>query len=66
MKNLLFEPIAIGGLEVKNRIFMPAMHLNMCRNFEVTERLLAFYAERARGGAGMIQHVEHGGVAHHD
>jgi 2,4-dienoyl-CoA reductase (NADPH2) len=54
MKDLLFEPIAIGGLEVKNRIFMPAMHLNMCRNFEVTERLLAFYAERVRGGAGMI------------
>ncbi len=54
MKDLLFEPITIGGLEVKNRIFMPAMHLNMCRNFEVTDRLLAFYAERARGGVGMI------------
>jgi 2,4-dienoyl-CoA reductase (NADPH2) len=47
MKDLLFEPITLGGLEVKNRIFMPAMHLNMCRNFKVTERLLAFYAERA-------------------
>ncbi|HEX9872933.1 MAG TPA: FAD-dependent oxidoreductase, partial [Deferrimonas sp.] len=54
MKDLLFEPITIAGLEVKNRIFMPAMHLNMCRNFEVTDRLVAFYAERARGGAGMI------------
>ena len=54
MRDLLFQPIVINGMEVKNRIFMPAMHLNMCRNFEVSERLLAFYAERGRGGAGMI------------
>ncbi len=54
MTDLLFEPIAIGSLNLKNRIFMPAMHLNMCSNFEVTDRLVAFYAERARGGVGMI------------
>jgi 2,4-dienoyl-CoA reductase (NADPH2) len=30
------------------------MHMNMCRNFEVTDPLIDFYAERARGGAGMI------------
>jgi 2,4-dienoyl-CoA reductase (NADPH2) len=54
MKDLLFEPIRIGGLEVKNRILMPAMHLNMARNQEVTDPLVDFYAERARGGAGMI------------
>ena len=50
----LFQPIAINAMEVKNRIFMPAMHLNMARNFAVTDRLVDFYAERARGGAGMI------------
>jgi 2,4-dienoyl-CoA reductase (NADPH2) len=50
----LFEPIKINQLEVANRIYMPAMHLNMCRNYQVTEQLLAFYAERAQGGAGMI------------
>ncbi len=54
MNDLLFQPITINGLEVKNRIFMPAMHLNMCRNFQVTDRIVDFYAERARGGAGMI------------
>ena len=54
MQDLLFEPITIGTLTLKNRIMMPAMHLNMCRNFKVTERLQAFYAERARGGAGLI------------
>ncbi len=50
----LFEPIAINRMVVKNRIFMPAMHLNMAGNYAVGDRLLDFYAERARGGAGMI------------
>ncbi len=50
----LFKPIIINGMEVKNRIYMPAMHLGMARNFEVTDQLAEFYAERARGGAGAI------------
>lgn len=50
----LFQPITINGLQVKNRIYMPAMHMNMARKFVVTDQLVAFYAERARGGAGMI------------
>jgi 2,4-dienoyl-CoA reductase (NADPH2) len=54
MKDLLFEPIIINKLEIKNRIYMPAMHLGMADNFEVTDRLVDFYAERARGGAGAI------------
>jgi 2,4-dienoyl-CoA reductase (NADPH2) len=54
MRDPLFEPIVINRLEVKNRIYMPAMHMNMAENFEVTDRLVEFYAERARGGAGMI------------
>jgi 2,4-dienoyl-CoA reductase (NADPH2) len=54
MKDSLFEPITINSLEIKNRIYMPAMHLGMAAEFEVTDRLVEFYAERARGGAGMI------------
>lgn len=54
MTDPLFQPIAINGMTVKNRILMPAMHLNMARNFAVTDRLVDFYAERARGGAGLI------------
>lgn len=54
MTDPLFEPILIGGMQVKNRIFMPAMHMNMAANYAVTDRLTEFYAERARGGAGMI------------
>ncbi|MDM8535679.1 FAD-dependent oxidoreductase [Desulfobacterales bacterium HSG17] len=54
MQDHLFEPIQIGNLSIKNRIYLPAMHMGMADNFSVTERLTAFYAERARGGAGMI------------
>ncbi|MBI5115482.1 FAD-dependent oxidoreductase [Candidatus Poribacteria bacterium] len=54
MKDLIFEPIRINKLEIKNRIYMPAMHLGMAADFEVTDQITSFYAERARGGAGMI------------
>lgn len=54
MIDTLFQPITINRMEVKNRIFMPAMHLNMAENYAVGDRLVDFYAERARGGAGMI------------
>ncbi|MCX7822321.1 MAG: FAD-dependent oxidoreductase [Syntrophobacterales bacterium] len=53
-KDPLFEPITIHGLEIRNRIFMPAMHLNMAKNYFVTDRIVAFYDERAKGGAGFI------------
>ena len=50
----LFQGIAIGPVALKNRLFMPAMHLNMCRDFKVTSQLLEFYRERAKGGVGLI------------
>lgn len=54
MTDPLFQPILINTMQVKNRIFMPAMHMNMAGNYAVTDRLVDFYAERAKGGAGMI------------
>jgi 2,4-dienoyl-CoA reductase (NADPH2) len=54
MKDLLFQPVTINRLEVKNRIYLPAMHLGMAVDFQVTDQLIAFYAERAKGGVGMI------------
>jgi 2,4-dienoyl-CoA reductase (NADPH2) len=54
MSDPLFQKIQIGRLTLKNRIYMPAMHLNMATDFQVTDRLVNFYAERARGGAAMI------------
>lgn len=54
MTDPLFQPITINGMTVRNRIYLPAMHLGMAVNFEVTDQLINFYAERAKGGAGMI------------
>jgi 2,4-dienoyl-CoA reductase (NADPH2) len=54
MQDPLFQPIRINRMVVKNRIYLPAMHMNMATDFEVTEQLVEFYAERARGGAGLI------------
>lgn len=47
----LFEPISIRGMEVRNRIVYPAIQMNMGLT---NRRARAFYAERARGGAGLI------------
>ncbi|GAB6096051.1 FAD-dependent oxidoreductase [Desulfatiferula olefinivorans] len=54
MNDPLFESIQINQLRLKNRIYLPAMHLGMADQFQVTDRLVDFYVERARGGAGMI------------
>ncbi len=50
----LFEPLRLNDLAIKNRIYMPAMHLGMAANFQVTDQLVDFYDARARGGAGCI------------
>ncbi len=54
MNDPILEPIKIGNLTLKNRIYLPAMHLNMAVDYEVTDQLIDFYAERAKGGAAMI------------
>jgi 2,4-dienoyl-CoA reductase (NADPH2) len=53
-KDPLFVPVKIGNLELENRIYLPAMHLGMADNYEVTQRIEDFYHERALGGAGLI------------
>lgn len=54
MKDPIFEPIIINTLTIKNRLYLPAMHLGMANEFKVTDQILNFYAHRAQGGAGMI------------
>jgi 2,4-dienoyl-CoA reductase (NADPH2) len=49
----LFSPITIQNMALKNRIVMTAMHLGYTPQGEVTDQLVNFYAERARGGAGL-------------
>lgn len=51
----LFQPGMIGGLEVKNRIVMPAMGFRVATpEGHVTRRMIDYYAERAEGGVGLI------------
>jgi 2,4-dienoyl-CoA reductase-like NADH-dependent reductase (Old Yellow Enzyme family)/thioredoxin reductase len=50
----LFSPIRINSMALKNRIVMTAMHLGYTPGGKVTDRLVEFYAQRARGGAGLI------------
>ncbi|HNY65674.1 MAG TPA: FAD-dependent oxidoreductase [Deltaproteobacteria bacterium] len=51
----LFEPGVIGKMRVKNRIVMPPMATNYAGpSGEATDRLIRYYAERAKGGAGLI------------
>jgi 2,4-dienoyl-CoA reductase (NADPH2) len=51
---LLFSPVQINGMLLKNRIVMTAMHLGYTRGGEVTDRLVEFYTLRASGGVGLI------------
>jgi 2,4-dienoyl-CoA reductase-like NADH-dependent reductase (Old Yellow Enzyme family)/thioredoxin reductase len=51
----LFEPASIGVLTLKNRIVMPAMAtLFGERGGRTSSGLVAYYARRARGGAGLV------------
>lgn len=51
----LFTPIRIGKMEVKNRIVMPPMTSNFANETgAVNQRVIDYYAERAKGGAGLI------------
>jgi 2,4-dienoyl-CoA reductase-like NADH-dependent reductase (Old Yellow Enzyme family)/thioredoxin reductase len=51
----LFSPLTIGNLELRNRIVMPAMGTRYpTYGGKVTDRLIHYYAERAKGGVGLI------------
>ncbi len=50
----LFQPIKIGTMDLKNRVVMPAMHLSYTMDGSINEQTINFYAERAKGGAGLI------------
>lgn len=66
LKNL-FSPIKIGPIELKNRIVMPPMVTGFAGpDWGVTDRLISYHVERAKGGVGMIivesNSVDAGGV----
>ena len=50
----LFTPLDLGFVTLPNRILMGSMHTGLETRPDGMQRLAAFYAERARGGAGLI------------
>ncbi|MFZ5633513.1 MAG: hypothetical protein ACOY40_11760 [Bacillota bacterium] len=53
--SVLFSPLEIKGLRFKNRIvFPPITTCFATHKAEVTEKMMNYYAERARGGAAML------------
>jgi len=50
----LFRPLDLGSVRLPNRILMGSMHTGLEARPDGMERLAAFYAERARGGAALL------------
>ncbi|MFC6169509.1 oxidoreductase [Loigolactobacillus jiayinensis] len=51
----LFQSGRIGKLALKNHVVMPAMGVSLARtNGEASDDIIRYYAERARGGVGLI------------
>ena len=50
----LWSPLRIGPVTVKNRIVFSAHLTNYAEGGRPTEQHAAYYAERAKGGAGLI------------
>lgn len=51
----MFAPGRIANLELKNRIVMPAMGCSLAEHSgEAGPRIIKYYADRAKGGAGLI------------
>jgi 2,4-dienoyl-CoA reductase (NADPH2) len=55
----LWSPLRIGPVTVKNRIVFSAHLTNYAEGGRPTEQHAAYYAERAKGGAGLIITEEH-------
>lgn len=50
----LFSPLDLGFTTLRNRVVMGSMHTGLEDRAKHIGRLAEFYAERARGGAGLI------------
>ncbi len=59
----LLAPMDLGFTTLKNRVLMGSMHVGLEEAKDGFERMAAFYAERARGGVGLIVT---GGIAPND
>ena len=50
----LMSKISVGSLELPNRIVFGSHLTNFAKNNKLTDQHVAYYRERAKGGAGMI------------
>ena len=50
----LLSPGRIAGLELSNRVLMPAMDMNLCVDGEMSDGEIAHYSARAAGGTAMV------------
>ncbi len=50
----LFEPLDLGHTTLRNRVVMGSMHTGLEDRAWDTNKLAAYFAERARGGIGLI------------
>ncbi len=50
----LLAPLDLGFVTLPNRVLMGSMHVGLEEAADGFERMAAFYAERARGGVGLI------------
>ena len=50
----IFEPLDLGFTTLKNRILMGSMHTGLEEEKNGLEKIAAYYAERAKGGVGLI------------
>jgi 2,4-dienoyl-CoA reductase (NADPH2) len=51
---LLFSPLDLGFTTLKNRIVMGSIHTGLEDRAKDTDKLAEYFAERARGGVGLI------------
>ena len=49
----LFSPFKVRGLELKNRIVMPAMGTRFCEDRYITQRLIDYHVARAASGTAL-------------
>ena len=50
----LFAPFTLAGRPLRNRIVHASMNTHLAESTRVTERLIQYHANRARGGAALI------------
>lgn len=52
--DVLFEPVPLGPLRLRNRLLMAPMGTSLDNDGHITDDTIAYYVRRARGGVGTI------------